>query len=142
MVWLVVQPVRMPLVPGSCVNPGSVPISCSYKHSTGDHRATDDTKQVVNNRWDVERGSKRGGEGGGSSRDCGQVAREDHSQPARQTQKQRAGNDRILIINTDISALLVCQHLCQSDNTPFASPHKHNYQPKTDTVHTLSKYIS
>lgn len=27
------------------MNPGSVPISCSYKHSIGDHRATADTTQ-------------------------------------------------------------------------------------------------
>lgn len=45
MVWLVVQPVRMPLVPGRCVNAGSVPISCSYKHSISYHRATADTTQ-------------------------------------------------------------------------------------------------
>lgn len=42
--------------------------------------------EVVRNRWDVERGRKRGGEGGGSRRDCGQVeaaAREVYSQAAR-----------------------------------------------------------
>lgn len=47
MVWLVVQPVRMPLVPGSRVNPGSVPISCSYKYSIGDRRAAADTTQSL-----------------------------------------------------------------------------------------------
>lgn len=74
-----VQPVRTPSVPGKCMTLGSVLISwsCSLTHSplvTMEPQQTHNDREVVNQRWDIERGSKLGGAVRGSRRDCGQVA--------------------------------------------------------------------
>ena len=60
--WLVVQPVRTPLVPGKYVTPGSVLISwsCSVTHTPVEPQQTSHETEVVNDRWDTERGSERG----------------------------------------------------------------------------------
>lgn len=114
MVWLVVQPVRVPLAPGSRVKLGSVPISCSCKHSVGDRGATADTTQGWLTADGMLKGEVKEGDGGGSRRDCGHGRSSCRGSLFNDPQGRRESRGR----GPQIAI----------------SPHKHSSPPVTDAV--------
>lgn len=125
--WLVVQPLRMPLVPGRRVNLGSVPISCLYTHAAMVTAEPRQTRQRL-----LTDGMLKGE---ASEEERAQEAEEtvvkSHLQQGKfihhlQGRHKKRGRRQA----SNLSARLRCQHGCQSDTHPLCrhtNTTGHNY---------------